>query len=80
MGRLQGWALETVLVIFQVVLAFTPQAFSALLCTRTELCVQAVGPGTPCQLAPGSVHQWGALAGDFTVKGREKQGIPPTSP
>lgn len=48
MGRLQGWALETVLVIFQVVLAFTPQAFSALLCTRTELCVQAVGPGTPC--------------------------------
>ena len=48
MGRLQGWALETVLVIFQVALAFTPQPFSALLCTRTELCVQAVGPRTPC--------------------------------
>ena len=36
MGRLQGWVLETVLVIFQVVLAFTPQPFSALLCSALE--------------------------------------------
>lgn len=54
---------------------------SALLRTRTELDVQAVGQRTPCWLAPGPVHQWGALGGDFTVKQEtEKQGVPPTSP
>lgn len=47
-GGLTRLALETVLVIFQVALTSISHPFSALPCTGTDLCVQALHPRTPC--------------------------------